>query len=326
MRVLVLGGTKFIGRHYAYAAMRAGHAVTLFHRGTLGVGSVEGAADILGDRTKDLHLLAGQTWDLVMDSSGYKPGVVRDSARALQNSCGRYLFVSTVSVYQGSGEEAIREDSEKVPIGDPDAQEVTGETYGYLKVLCEQEIESAYGARGLIVRPGIVAGSYDPTNRFTYWVMRFAGGDDVLTPDVRESRLQLIDVRDLTEFMVAAGDADLTGVFNTAGPHSTFGSMIETCRGLNPEANAVWVSKQQLESLRIEMGSDLPLATVPPDDKLFDTSSARAAAKGLRYRTLEDTAQDVMFWKGDSPEDAAPGRGMSREREIEALGKIAEVG
>lgn len=322
MRILVIGGTQFIGRHFAMTAVAGGHDVTLFHRGSKGVGLIEGARDVLGDRNSDLDRVSNERWDVVVDTSGYLPGAVRTSCHALIDRCGRYLFVSTGSVYDASGSTPEDESAPFVPIGDPDATDINGETYGYLKVLCEHEVTGAFGARSLIVRPGIVAGSYDPTNRFTYWVVRFSGGGEVLVPDVRTSRMQLIDVRDLAEFMLTAAEQELRGPYNVVGPKSTFGEMIDTCASLNPEAEPVWVSVEDLEAAGIVLWEDLPLARRPETDNLFARSSDAAIAKGLHRRPLAETAQDVLFWYSGLAEEPESKTGMSRERELAFLGTL----
>ena len=318
MNILVIGGTQFVGRHFAEAAIRAGHGVTLFHRGSKGIGSVPGAADILGDRTENLDRVCTQDWDLVMDSSGYTPSVVRSSLQALQGRCGRYLFVSTISVYDTSGPLPISEGSAQVPIGNPNETVVNAESYGYLKVLCEQEVVNAFGERSLIIRPGIIAGSHDPTNRFTYWVMRFANGGKVLVPSVGDSRLQLVDARDLAEYMVLGAERGLSGPFNVAGPASTFGDMISVCETLGTGIPA-WVEPKLLKEADIHFGKDLPLATLPGEDKLFAASSDLAVANGLGYRPLLDTAKDVLQWKRSSTDETPHKVGLNREREVDFI-------
>ena len=319
MRILVIGGTQFIGRHFCAAAVASGHDVTVFHRGTHGSGQIEGAIDVLGDRKTDLGQVSHAKWDLVLDTCGYFPADVRTSCSALKDRCGRYLFVSTGSVYDSGENTPDDESAPFVPIGDPAATEITGDTYGYLKVLCEQEVTARFGDRSLIVRPGIVAGSYDPTNRFTYWVMRFAGGGQVLVPDVRPATMQLIDVRDLGAFMLTAAEQELQGPFNVVGPKSTFGEMIDTCAALNPSAEPVWVSAGKLEAAEIKLWEDLPLARPPENDRLFSRTCDAALAKGLRRRPLSETAQDVLSWYTALPEPPPSKTGMSRERELEFL-------
>ncbi len=323
MKILVIGGTQFVGRHFAEAAIRAGHEVTLFHRGSKGTGSITGAQDVLGDRTENLDRVAKQNWDVVMDSSAYTPGVLRQSCDALADRCGRYLFVSTVSVYDTGDQGPTGEDSPLVPLGDPEAKEINAQTYGYLKVLCEREVESVFGDRSFIVRPGIVAGSFDPTNRFTYWVMRFANGGQVLVPNVLESNLQLIDARDLGEFMVSGAEQGLSGAFNAAGPLSNFGEMITTCHSLNPGVESVLTDIEVLENAGVKLWQDLPLAVPPGEDKLFSVSSDKAISKSLGYRKLLDTAQDVIQWKRGTTDEIPPRTGMSRERELEILTNLA---
>ena len=171
----------------------------------------------------------------------------------------------------------------------------------------------------MTVRPGIVAGSFDPTNRFTYWVMRFAAGGPILVPKVADSRLELIDVRDLAAFMVKGLEDRLIGAFNAAGPPSRFGSMIETCQALNPAATPVWADVATLGAAGIALGSDLPLAVKADEDALFAAISQKAVDHGLTYRSLAETAQDVIQWKAGLKDEAPPRSGMSREKELAAL-------
>src|SRR3954454_111553 len=181
MRLLILGGTKFLGRHVADEALRHGHQLALFNRGQTDPDAFPEAERIAGDRDGGLQGLEGRDFDAVIDTSGYVPRVVRDSAELLHGHTKLYVFVSTISVYAGFGE-PVDEDSALARLEDPGVEEVTGETYGPLKALCEQAVQDVYGERASVVRPGLIVGPYDPTDRFTYWVRRVADGGEVLAP------------------------------------------------------------------------------------------------------------------------------------------------
>jgi 2'-hydroxyisoflavone reductase len=325
MRILVLGGTQFIGRHFVEQALAVGHEVTLFHRGRRGAELFPEVERVLGDRDGGLDGLGERAWDAVVDTSGYVPRVVRQSASRLRDRTARYLFVSTISVYDDPDATEPDESSRLADLADPATEEVTGETYGGLKVLCEREVEGAFGERSLIVRPGLVAGPYDPTNRFTYWVDRFAEGGSVLAPDRDEAPLQLIDARDLAAFMLHGLEAGLHGPYNAAGPASTFGEMLRILGELWPEARPVRVPEAVLEGYGVTLWQDLPLALPGSGegDALMRTRSDRARAAGLQNRPLAQTALETRAWSGENPPEEPVRHGMSRDREREALARWA---
>jgi len=329
MDILVIGGTVFVGRHFANAAVEAGHSVTLFHRGTKGTGLIEGVSEILGDRDGDLGELAGRKWDAVVDTCGYFPRVVRKSAEFLSDSVGRYLFVSTISVYTLEGQESLDEDSPVGTIEDSTTEEITGESYGPLKYLCEQAVLEVYGDRSLIVRPGLINGPNDPTNRFTYWVTRFADGGEVIVTDRPDQPQQLIDARDLGLFMLHALEAELTGTFNACGPDTpkTLLDMIEACQTLNREAKPIWVPNDFLAEQEVELWQELPLILPPAgeSDALNRTSNARAVAAGLRFRSWEETAADTLEWARENPVAGKPRHGLDREKEARVLANYKTV-
>jgi 2'-hydroxyisoflavone reductase len=181
VRLLVLGGTQFVGRALVEAALHGGHEVTLFHRGRTNADLFPEAEHVLGDRDGGLDLLRGRAWDACLDVCGYVPRVVRQSADLLRGAVGRYVFVSTISVYASLAEPAV-EGSPLAELADTAVEEITGETYGGLKVLCEREVERAFGDDALVIRPGFVVGPHDPTGRFTYWAHRAAAGGEMLVP------------------------------------------------------------------------------------------------------------------------------------------------
>lgn len=317
MNILILGGTVFVGRGVAEAAMVRGHQVTLFHRGSKGTGIVPGADDILGDRDGGLEVLAGRKWDAVVDACGYVPRVVGDSARALEESAGRYLFVSTISVYEESEDGGLRDLAVETPVG---TEEITGETYGPLKVECERAVRAVWGDRTTIVRPGLVYGPYDPTNRFPYWVGHFLEGGEILVPDAAAWPLQQIDARDLGEFIVTLLEKDLSGIFDAVGEDSTFGEAIAACQALNPAAQPVYVAPEAIEAFGIRLGWELPLAY--GNKPTMRVIPQAAVAAGLTRRPLLETTADTAAWvqKVGLPEKY--NFGLPREREAEALREL----
>lgn len=319
MKLLVIGGTVFVGRHFAEAAIAAGHDVTIFHRGKRGLEVLPEAARILGDRTEDAGKMADGHWDAVVDSSGYLPSQLRASTEALRERTGRYLFVSTISVYRDS---AVPDQDEDAPLASTEGEipeEVTGETYGPLKVLCERQVNEVFGAKATVVRPGLIAGPYDPTDRFPYWSLRFGRGGRVLLPGRQEQPLQQIDARDLGQFMLGLLNDDRPGVFNVAGEDDTFGAMIARCSARFPQAEAVWTDNAFLEEKGVSLWSDLPLSAPPESDGLMRTRSDRALAAGLKRRSLEETLADTADWVATLPVDRPWRTTLTPEREAEAL-------
>ena len=331
MRILVLGGTRFVGRHIAEAARAQGHEVTVFNRGRTPL-PWDDAEHLTGDRESgDLASLEGREWDACIDVNGYLPQHVRASAGALAERVGRYVFVSTASVYDlegaatGVGEEDAVHAVPEVEVG-----AVEMELYGPLKVACEQAAERAFPGRALIIRPGIVAGPYDPTNRFTWWVERLARGSDVLGPGGPGSPVQVIDGRDLAAFAIALTGRAATGVFNACGNPATFGELIEACRvGTDGDASVTWVPESVLLEHGAEPFDELPLwlPDTPEHRAFFSFANARARAEGLTLRPLAETARATWEWiravrAGELPEPvggAFVARGLSPEREAELL-------
>ena len=310
-----------MGRHAAEAAVTRGHRVTLLHRGVTGPGAIDGAEEILLDRTGDLSEVAAQEWDVVIDSCGYVPRVVRHSAEALKNSVDHYLFVSTISVYSpdGEGRLVIRD---QPPL---ETEEITGETYGPLKVECENVVREVYGDRSAMLRAGILAGPFDPTNRFTYWVTRIAEGGDVLVTDWPDQPLQLIDARDLAEFQILIAEQRLSGALNAAGEAITFGQMLDFLleSGGNSPTRLVQAPAETLAGQGIAYWTDIPL-TFSKDEglgALMRADSSEAVALGLRRRPLSETAADTLAWARQYPA-TNPQHGLSREREAKAIAAL----
>jgi 2'-hydroxyisoflavone reductase len=293
MRLLVLGGTGFVGRHIVEAALARGDEVTLFNRGRTAPGLFPGVALVRGDRAGDLRALdAAGPWDAAIDVTGYRPEEVAASSRRLAGRVQRLTFISTISVYDDVARGGVDESGALAPL--------TGAggwaDYGALKVLCEQAAEAALPGRTLIVRPGIVAGPHDPTNRFSWWVARCARGGRVLAPGAPERPLQLIDARDLAAFVLDMTAAGATGVFNAVGAELTFGEMLGACCAAAPAAELCWVPDAALLAAGLDE-DQLPLWIAEADADnagLMRIDGARARAAGLRHRPLAQTAADTL--------------------------------
>jgi 2'-hydroxyisoflavone reductase len=324
MRLLVLGGTAFLGRHLVDCALARGHTVTVFNRGRTNPGLWPEVEEVRGDREKDLGALVGRSWDSVVDTSGYVPRFVRASAELLVDSS-HYIFVSTISVYADlrSGPD------ETAPIAQlPEREsENVQEHYGALKAACETVVEELFPARCLIVRPGLIVGPWDPTERFTYWPLRIARGGDVLVPEPRDARVQFIDARDLADWIVRRAELRTVGVFNATGPlpRPTMEEVLETCRRLaNPRAELHWVDAKFLRDRGVDEFVELPLWVDDPDWAGFmDVEVSKAIRAGLTFRPIDQTVQDTLAWTRDNP-DWEPSRrqgvdipqaGMDPERE-----------
>lgn len=315
MDLLVLGGTSFVGRAVVEHALARGHRLTLFSRGRTGTELFPEVERRTGDRDSgDYDDLAEGSWDAVVDVSAYVPRHVREASAAVEGRAGRYLLISTGSVYDktqappsGLAEDAPRLAPER------GTEEVTGETYGPLKVACEDEAAARWGDRATVVRPGIVGGPHDPTDRFTYWVRRAARGGRVAVPGRLDQPVQVVDSRDLAALVVALLEADRPGTYNAVGPAEpvTLAGLVQACaQGAG--------STVELAAVPVEPGFPLVL----PDeswDAMFRRSAAAARAAGLTATPLPTTAADVLAW--DTGRDEPPlSVGMTAEREAELLG------
>ncbi len=264
MNILIIGGTRFLGRHLVDSALARGHKVTLFNRGKTDPGLFPQLETILGDREHDIAKLAGRAWDAVIDVAGYVPRIVRLSAVGLERSVGRYVFISSVSAYDDAilSKIGIDESDAVGKLEDEFVEEITGETYGPLKALCEKTILDMYGERGLVVRPGLIVGPNDPTDRFTYWPVRVARGGDVLAPEKPEVPVQIIDVRDLSDFVIKLVEDNASGIYNATGPdyELTLGTMLDTCKQVSgSDANIRWASVEFLKQNNVAEWSDMPV-------------------------------------------------------------------
>lgn len=334
MRLLVLGGTVFVGRHVVEAALARGDEVTLFNRGRHGAGLYPEVERLHGDRDGDLAALAGREWDAVVDTSGYFPRIVRASAEALAGSVGHYTFVSSASVYADHSRVGTTEEAAVNEVPEGAAEELaTPELYGGFKALSEQAAEAALPGRVLNVRAGLIVGPHDSTNRFTYWVTRLARSGEALAPEPRSQPVQLVDARDLAGWILHSAGAGLAGVFNATGPGRplTLGETLERVRdAVGGRAELVWVDERFLVDAGVEPFTDLPLWLSPGVDPdwagFLGLDVSRALAAGLGFRPLEETARDTVAWAERAPSPAekdvgvpmAPA-GLTPERERELL-------
>jgi 2'-hydroxyisoflavone reductase len=328
MRILVLGGTQFLGRHFVEAALERGFRTTLFHRGQTGRDLFPGIEHVLGNRDGGLGALGGGPWDAVVDTSGYLPRVVGEAARRFASVAGHYLFVSTISVYAALDRPGLDETTPVGVLADPSVEEITGETYGPLKARCEEEVRSAFGERATVVRPGLIVGPDDPTNRFGYWPRRMHRGGDVLAPAPPDAPVQFIDVRDLAGWMLALLERGPGGTYHATGPAAPLGfaAMLEACRVPGRDARAVWVDEDFLLERGVGPWTGLPLWLPAADRAHSQLDVSRATAAGLRFRPLAETARDTLEWELANPLESRPprralggGGPLDPRREVELL-------
>ena len=329
MDVLILGGTRFLGSHVTDALLQRGHAVTQFNRGVTQAAVRDVVVVVHGDRATDLERLPSKNWDAVIDTCGYTPSIVATSARALHRAH-RYVFISSVSVYDTSLQTP---EDEELPLAVlPEASDtttVTPETYGALKALCEREVQAVFGDRTSIVRPGLIAGSLDPTDRFTYWPVRVEAGGEFVAPEDASVPLQYVDVRDVADFVITLIERGTGGTFNavTSPESRTFGALIDACRAATKiAAEPVWTSANVLEQHDVAPWSDLPL-WIPrsdPSARLLSTSNESAIRAGLAIRPIAETVRDTLAWaRSTGKRFGNLATGLTPEREAKLLASLA---
>lgn len=333
LRILVMGGTGFLGPHFVEAALNKGHQLTLFNRGKTNPGRFkdsryESIEQLQGDRKSDLSALNGKTWDAVLDTSAYLPADVTRSASLLEKAVRQYLIVSTISVYAKMDKPGLDENSELIVLPDPTVDKVTNETYGGLKALSEKAAEAAMPGKVTVVRPGLIVGPGDSTDRFTYWPARVARGGDFIAPESANAPTQFIDVRDLANFLLHLIEQKNIGTFNADAQAGslTMGKVVNACLKASPKAGKpVWMPADFLAENNVGAWMDLP-CWIPAhgDEAGFGQRSAKKAlAAGLMYRSLDSTVRDTLaYWNSLSAERRAkPGAGLSAEREAAVLAK-----
>ena len=338
LRILILGGTGFTGPFQVKYALSRGHKVTVFNRGKTHPGELPKEVEqLIGDRNGQLEALKGKQWDVCIDNPTTLPAWVRDAAQILKGNVGRYVFISTISVYADTSTGP----DENAPLAkyegtDPfketlEAMKATGyKTYGPLKALSEQETQKWFPNKSLIIRPGLIVGPRDETDRFTYWPVRIERGGEVLAPGNPSDPVQFIDGRDLAEWTIRMSEKGETGIYNATGPAKELGigGMLDGIKGaLNSKATFTWADAEFLKQQKVEAWSDMP---VWAGDELgmSRTNISRALAKGLTFRPLADTARDTVAWfKAQKPERQAKLRaGITPEREAEVLAALHKQG
>ena len=327
MKLLILGGTMFLGRHIAEIALSRGHELSLFHRGQHGADLFPEAEHITGDRKESLDALEGRRWDAVIDTCGYVPRIVSNSAKLLAHNCDHYTFISSISVYSRNDIVGLDELGEVGTLEDPTIETIDGGSYGPLKALCEQAAEAAFPGRALNIRPGLIVGPNDPTDRFTYWPVRIARAGKVLVPADRDVPVQVIDVRDLASWTLDLIEQGVTGVFNATGPEYTLtlGAMIDACAsaaGTVPKL--VPAPEAWLEEKQVHAWSDIPVWVPDTEDmRGFSRIDCRKAiASGLTFRPIAQTAADTLAWANTREAGAPLKAGLAAEREAELIAEL----
>jgi 2'-hydroxyisoflavone reductase len=325
LRILVLGGTRFLGPHTVKYARARGHEVTLFNRGQSNPDLFQDLERLVGDRNGQLEALEGREWDAVIDTCGYVPRIVKMSADLLRDHIKHYVFISTISVFADFNEIGLDETSAVGKLEDETVEDVDGETYGPLKALCEQAAETSMPGRVCNIRPGLIVGPLDRSDRFTYWPVRVARGGEVLAPHAPDEPTQLIDVRDLAEFIIHCIERKVCGVYNAGSPpdEMTMGEMLDVCKRVSgSDAEFTWADQDFLAEQNIQAWSDMP-CWIP---KTMEAGTGtirvdRALAQGLTYRPLTETVRDTLDWWKTLPETRrlTLRSGLTAEREAVAL-------
>jgi 2'-hydroxyisoflavone reductase len=337
LRLLILGGTRFIGLHMTELALARGHTLTFFNRGRTNTDRFANIERLRGDRNGDLKSLEGREWDAVIDNSGYVPRQIRDAATLLEPRVARYVFISTISVY----ESFAKANDETSPVGkltDESVETVDGATYGPLKALSEAAARSVFGERRTsIIRPGLIVGPDDNTDRFTYWPARAARGGRMIAPNDPHDPIQVIDARDLAAFTLRLVEDGTSGTFNALSPPGRFtiGDVVnESIAAANALAapavvpKAEWISTKTLEEQKITAWADMPVWAPSEGDNIgfAATSADRALKAGLSIRSMRATVRDTLAWHLGRPESEQTKlkAGLSPEREAAALSAIEQ--
>jgi 2'-hydroxyisoflavone reductase len=323
LKILILGGTNFLGPHLVEELQQQGHEVTLFNRGIQNPSLFPEAEKLQGDREGNLQALEGRKWDAIIDTSGHLPRIVEASAKILARATNHYTFISTIGVYENFHELGIDENYPLAKLEDKNNEEITEKTYGALKAGCEEVIRRYFPNRSLIIRPGLIVGPYDPTKRFTYWSKRIAEGEEVLAPGDPLQNLQFIDVRDLAKWIVSMIQKQATGVYNAVGPAEpiSFEQLLQECQKFSQkESTITWVGEDFLLKQNVQDWAELPLwlSTKRNMPGFLHVNIQKAREAGLTFRPLSETISAIL------EEDANrgtinPQTGLTREKEKKLL-------
>jgi 2'-hydroxyisoflavone reductase len=332
MNILILGGTGFTGPNQVRYAIDRGHKVTVFNRGKTHPGELPKEVEqLIGDRNGKLDALKDRRWDVAIDNPTSAPVWVRDVAQILKGNVDRYVFISTISVYADTSKPGTDETAPLAKYNGPDAMKESRETiiaskyalYGPLKALSEAEAEKWFPKKALIIRPGLIVGPGDETDRFTYWPVRIDRGGEVLAPGDPSDPVQFIDARDLAEWTIRMVENRETGIYNATGPAKPLGigGMLDGIKDAEKSnGNLIWVSEEFLTQQKVEPWSDMPVWT-GKESGLARTNISRALAKGLTFRPLAETARDTLAWFKSQPQDRQSKlrAGLTAKREVEVL-------
>ncbi len=323
MKVLILGGTVFLGRAMTEAALAAGHEVTLFNRGQSNPDLFPDVEKLQGDRDGGLSVLEGRKWDVVMDPSGYVPRLVKASAELLADHVEHYTFISSISVYSHPIAAGTDETAEVAKLEDETSEELTNETYGALKALCEQAAESAMPGRVNNVRAGLIVGPHDRSDRFTYWPVRIARGGETLVPPL-DTPVQIIDVRDLAAWCLRMAEARKGGVYNVTGPALplNLGDVVDACQAASGnKAELIEATEEFLTQHEVAPWTGLPLWLTGEIAGMSKMNVKKAINDGLTLRPLDDTVQATLNWfNAERTGEAAVLRtGIDAEKEAEVI-------
>ena len=326
LRILILGGTGFTGPHQVRYAVARGHQVTVFNRGRHQADLPDGVERLAGDRNGQLDALKGRTWDVVIDNPTTLPRWVRLSGEVLTGKCDQYVFISTLSVYRDWAKPDVTESFPLATMPDPTNEEM--KNYGALKALSEQEAEKWYPGKVTVIRPGLIVGPGDETDRFTYWPVRVARGGEILCPGNPADAAQIIDARDLAEWTIRMVEDRQYGIYNATGPRSPLGigEMLAGIRAAMPgslQCKFTWADADFLEQQKVRPWADMPV-WFPPKGEMLGWGTAnieKAVAKGLTFRPLAETARETLEWHRTRPAEAQAKlrAGLTPEREAEVL-------
>jgi nucleoside-diphosphate-sugar epimerase len=337
MKLLIIGGTRFLGRHMVTAALARDHDVTLFNRGNYPI--QQDLETIEGDRHTELHKLKGRRWDAVVDTSGHLPRAVRAAAEALAESVNRYVFISSQNAYADVSVPDIAEDYPLATLSSEQLNEANaidttgqpnyGRLYGGLKALCEQAAEEVMPNRVLALRPGLIVGPYDYSDRFTYWVVRVAAGGEVLAPGRPERFIQFIDARDLAEWTIRMIERNAAGAYNMHGvPNTlTMQGLLDECKRVSQsDARFTWASEKFLLEQQVAAWSEMPLwlpeEAAPHLRGFMFISPRKAIGEGLRFRPVGDTIRDTLAWYQTNHRNEPLKAGLNSDKERALLDKL----
>jgi 2'-hydroxyisoflavone reductase len=325
VKILIIGGTRLLGRHIVESALGRGYEITLFNRGITNPDIFTDIETIHGDRDGGLGPLKGRKWDTVIDTSGYFPRVVSQAVDLLRESTDTYVFLSTVAVYDDLSQLGLKENAPLATTDDPTFEEIVGESYGALKALCEKSVRKAFKKRALIIRSGLLVGPYDPSDRFSYWVNRIARGGRVLAARPKNFQVQFIDARDLAGWILDMAAGKKSGTYNAIGPgqKTTMEIFLKEINNiLGNKAKLVWVNKRFILDNGVKHWTDLPIWIADKKEVgMLAVDNAKALKAGLTFRPFDKTVIDTLKWLKTRPKGYRWKNGLSIKREKELIKK-----